>query len=639
MSYWRETLKPGVFFDITPAFVYKGDKDGCTPVHQFAKDDNSDAMEEVFGKIPDDQWIKLLTAQDRDGNTPMHEAVRAKNMNWLETVIGQVTDDQKMTLYLCENEKKETSLSISLCCGYKEIFQFLLTSLEPKSYMELFDAATDKERKLTPLHIAVQNGFTKISDVLRLLKPDERRQLLSMQDRMGRTALHLAVAEGRKNRINDVKDLLRSLDDRKSGQSRESWKLEILNISDAYGQTILHCIANETIRSAPLLKACIDEISNTGKDQKAKLFASKDTNKCTALHYAAQGVPRVSSDGNQISNEDKKILDEQNAEAMHELVKPLDPLNLVGILKIPDRYQQTALHYAVESCLKAVKILIEPLTSASINSTAIDSILSIRDEKGETILHWAALQDNGEMISHLYEVFPDECRAVTIKSKNALGETILHCGGKVTDTIKVLLRNMSIEKCKTLINAQDEGGNTVLHLLTMPAKREDVEMKYHNSCEEGVRALLENIGDSSARLEALEVKNNLQGSPLQYAVDMVKLAPEILREVAAILTVEKLVSTLSIELSSVDSDALTPHVRYMLSRLLPLDESTSHLELLEQLQRSDEQHLMNLKEVFNGTEEVSGKIHLYTHCDCRTGVGQAGNRSLYTQLVNNTTSN
>ena len=204
-----------MYFEISQEFLEKLDKDRRTPVHEFAKRNDSDTMEDIFQTIPSEHWIGLLSAQDRDGNTPLHEAVRGNEKAWLKTVMHWITDEEKLTLFKCENSKKETPLRISL---------------------------------------AVQSGFTEISELLECLNADERRQLLSMQEKFGRTALHLAVAEGQRNSIGNLSCLLRSLDYHNS-QPTEGWKVEILNIADVNGQTVLHVISAEVMIRVPLLKA------------------------------------------------------------------------------------------------------------------------------------------------------------------------------------------------------------------------------------------------------------------------------------------------------------------------------------------------------------------------------------------------
>jgi E3 ubiquitin-protein ligase mind-bomb len=121
-------------------------------------------------------------------------------------------------------------------------------------------------------------------------------------------------------------------------------------------------------------------------------------------------------------------------------------------VNLKNKYNHTALHYAFlwkNMPIELFKIILEKLTD-----------INAQDENGNTALHWAIGQENRTAVEELLK--RDD---VNVNLKNNQNLTALHVASVWVD-IPIDLFRVILEK-STDVNAQEEDGNTALHLAIM----------------------------------------------------------------------------------------------------------------------------------------------------------------------------
>ena len=80
------------------------DMDGSTDLHRWARENESDSMEQYIKSVKDTQrLLDDLFTQDLYGNTPVHDAIRSDNdsLDWMKLAL-QLIDDFRLLIADCD---------------------------------------------------------------------------------------------------------------------------------------------------------------------------------------------------------------------------------------------------------------------------------------------------------------------------------------------------------------------------------------------------------------------------------------------------------------------------------------------------------------------------------------------------------
>ncbi|XP_023931035.1 inversin-like isoform X1 [Lingula anatina] len=422
-------LKAGAHLD-------KKDKGGRSALHWAAHKGNFRCMKLLLSKNAN--WKE----KDNEGQTALHLCTRHKSPKCLALLLKQVApgevDDQ--------DKNKRTALHWSASYGNLEHIKMLIKQ-------DANIGIPDVEGK-TPLHWAASSRDAEAVSCVNLLL-DMAGSVINWQDYEGRTALHLAVADGNYA----VVDALISL--------------EKCNVSalDNMFRTPLHWAA--VLGHSKIVELLLSKKAD---------YASSDSNGATPLHYAAQNN---FADTVEVFLRHKGVTDEPDVERRTAFMwasgKGADDVIKVFIkygadLQQVDKNGGTAMHAAALSGhVTTVNLLLEykapidaedlvkhtPLFRAcemghtDVVQTLIDygAKVEIYDQDGRSPLHWAALGGHAYICQTVikYGIDPN--------IRDHSGRTPLQCAayGGYVNCMSVLIENQADP------NAQDNEGMTALH--------------------------------------------------------------------------------------------------------------------------------------------------------------------------------
>ncbi|XP_074644688.1 uncharacterized protein LOC141901380 [Tubulanus polymorphus] len=419
-------------------FIDKTDKGGRTALHWAAHKGNHRLMKLLLSK--GSEWKE----KDLEGQTALQLCTRHKASKCLALLLkyvmpGEVDDQDNM---------KRTALHWSASYGNLDHMRMLLKQ-------DSNIGIPDTEGK-TPLHWAASCHDHQAVNCVKLLL-EVAPSVINWQDYEGRTALHLAVAEG-SEAIVDVLTL--------------TPKCNVSALDNMF-RTPLHwaAVLGHTSVVAMLLARGAD-------------YASSDSNGATALHYAAQNNYAETAE---IFLKSDKIVDEPDVDGrtafMWACSKGADKVLTVWMkytekvdIKNVDKNGASALHAAALSGhASTVKLLLD--NGAQIDSTDLlkhtplfracemghtdvvqtlmdhSARVDLVDNDGRSPLHWAALGGHAYICQMLikYGVDPN--------FRDLSGRVPLHCAsyGGCVNCMSVLIEN------KADPNTQDNEGMSALH--------------------------------------------------------------------------------------------------------------------------------------------------------------------------------
>ncbi|KAL9249478.1 ACCELERATED CELL DEATH 6-like protein [Drosera capensis] len=271
---------------------------------------------------------------------------------------------------------------------------------------------SDKNSKLeTGLHLATRSGCTEVvRALLDRMKERHDTTMLTAKDKRGNTAAHEAVLNGHHLTV-------KALMEYDPGVTPYS-KNEVLTILNCEGESPLYIAVKEG-KNVELVESMLD---------------LADKNKLTEA-----GKPLLYP---AIMGENKGMLDAVLNKASE----------LIGMR---DGEGRTAIHYAASSgYYDGVVRLIEKDSSC----------VMVGDYEGVLPAHIATRNGRIRVLEKLLEYCPDMEELVTDKGRSILHEAA-DCGKH--DVVKYILNNPSL---RSLVNQQDNEGNTPLHLATMKCK-------------------------------------------------------------------------------------------------------------------------------------------------------------------------
>ncbi|XP_046555449.1 LOW QUALITY PROTEIN: inversin-like [Haliotis rubra] len=414
------------------------DKGGRTALHWAAHKGNYRLMKMLVSKGAD------CREKDNEGQTALHLCTRHKLPKCMALLLRQLTpgemDDQ--------DNNKRTALHWAASYGNLEHVKMLI-----KWDSNIGIPDTDGK---TPLHWAASSRDRQAVSCVKLIL-ETTPSVINWQDYEGRTALHLAVADGNESIVNVLVQT----------------SIRKCNVSalDNWFRTPLHWAA--VLGHSKIVGFLLD----SGAD-----FASSDSNGATPLHYAAQNNY---DDTVEVFLSHKLVTDESDVDGrtafMWAAGKGADDVIRIFIkhcvdIRQMDKHEETALHAAAYSGhTSTVRILLEyradidavdlmkhtPLFRAcesgqtDVVQTLIDAgaKVDVVDQDGRSPLHWAALGGHAYICQTLIKFGVDP------NIRDTTGRTPIQCAayGGFVNCMSVLMEH------KADPSTQDNEGMTSLH--------------------------------------------------------------------------------------------------------------------------------------------------------------------------------
>ena len=397
-----------------------------------------------------------LSIQNREGNTPLHEAVKRQvPVDVVEALILHKSCNPSIA-----NNEGMTPLQISVTSCKLDYAEVLLTS----GRCSQEDIMKTAETPLL-LHQAVASNRLKL--VVRLI--DIQDYNMHRTNPAGETALHVACKTKSSNAI-----LEKLVEDRRCD----------LNAQDNHGNTALHLAASSVSDDAKKVQ-CIsrNDRCNPNRDdghaplhfavirkevQSAEILLKhlkcnpniQDLRGNTPLHIALTGnisLPNVQP----LLNHKDNNLSIQNGEGntpLHEAVRRQVPVDVVEALtlhkscnpSIANNEGMTPLQISVTSHkLDYTDILIAS------GKCSHDDIMKTTEVT--LLLHQAVASNRLNLVVRLMDI-----QDYNMHRTNPAGETALHVACKTKSSNAILEKLVEDRRCD--LNAQDQHGNTALHL-------------------------------------------------------------------------------------------------------------------------------------------------------------------------------
>ncbi|NGX43507.1 MAG: Phosphocholine transferase AnkX [Chlamydiae bacterium] len=382
--------------------VGEPDSHGQTALHWAALCDNEELCNALLQKM-DKEAIGLQTKESRQ--TALHFAARENSKKFIKRFM-----EFEHAKDLAETEDKfyQTPLHYAVSQGNWEICQELYKIMNPQKII----LPIEQETNQTVLHCAVRARNLKLVQVL-INREDVVTKLVKMGDNAGQTALHWAVALG-------ALEICRAL----YAPFQSEGILSSRTKDHKY--TVLHLAVHEKLTD-------IVRFFTDGSKMSSDLLGKVDKYGQTALHWAAgKGY----------------------CEICNMLYSKMTPEQICALMD-PEGRKQSALHFAVQGKnQEIVKLLLSRDDVAS-------TLMGLKDEHGQTALHWAAGTGCGEICKMLYSKMTPE-QICALMDPEGRKQSALHFAvqGKNQEIVKLLLSRDDV--ASTLVGLQDEHGQTAL---------------------------------------------------------------------------------------------------------------------------------------------------------------------------------
>ena len=429
------------------------DLTGNTPLHMTTSEISSSNIECFLNHKNID-----LNIQNREGNTPLHEAVMRQapvgvieaftlhdscNPNILNNVgmtplqiSGHIEEVDSAEVLItsgkCSHEDivkviEGTLLLHQAVLSNRLILVSILVAMKEYSMNETNSAGE------TALHVACRTRCSKA--ILEKLVDDSRCDL-NAQTQYGNTALHLAVYSG-----TDVAEKVQCI--------LQSERCNP-NITNSEGYTALHVAVNKGDFEAAVVLLNHSQCNPSIQDLTGN----------TPLHMTNRKISLSSVDS--FLNHKNIDLNIQNIEGntpLHEAVTRQVPVDVVVALtlhkscnpNIANNERMTPLQISVTSGkLHYTDMLI---TSGKCSHEDI-----VKATEGLLLLHQAVFSNKPKLIVALLNI-----QELNMNGTNSAGETPLHVACKMRRSEAVVEKLVEDSRCD--LNAQDQHGNTALHLV------------------------------------------------------------------------------------------------------------------------------------------------------------------------------
>ena len=348
-----------------------------TSLHLALQTKQENTIKEILSFGPE------IVTKDSKGNTPLHLAILLNNYDIIETVLNLSKHDPKIVNAV--NKQKCTPLHLSVDNGDYRVTELLLTSKadiycrdnDEKTILHHAIEIVDSERRSL-----VFNELIKFED-----KTFGSHKLCTTQDKQGNTPLNLAITKSDNGIVTSLLEYP-----------------SVLEVTNKQGETPLHLavINNDENTMESILDAIkkTENISDKNIPKKDSIINSQDSTGCTPLHLSIQ---------------------QKNTDALTKLlaVNPyLDifnddgdqPLHLAVLSKEND-----ILTCVLDSILKLEKGCIGYLEQR---------LTCMKQRNGKTPLHLSIENNNTHALHSLLQTKPclDVC--------DTNGDTVVHCAAK-----------------------------------------------------------------------------------------------------------------------------------------------------------------------------------------------------------------
>jgi ankyrin repeat protein len=399
----------------------------------------------------DDGVNKLfVNAQDRYGDTALNNTILRKYKAAVKELLKR--DDVKVTI---KNNKNQTALHLAAQWKNMPIDLFKKILID-----KLTEVNAQDVKGSTALHNAIENkSKAAVEELLKRGNVD-----MTLKNNKNQTALHLAsqwvdipndlfrLILGKATDVKEESDQVQVQSDQVQVQSvqvqvqsdqfpvqSDDSVHKFVNAQDQYGDTALHYAI--TVKSETALNELLK--------RKVVKVTRKDNDMRTALHLAAEWKTPIDLF--------KKILKKPaDDDVQSDQVQSDD--GVIAFVNAQDRYENTALHYAIK---KEYKAAVEELLKRN------DVKVNLKNKKDQTALHlavqWVDIPNDlfRLILRKSADVKVESGEVKLVNAQDAAGETALHLAisSKSKTATKQLLEHTDVDM--TLKNNKNQ---TALHL-------------------------------------------------------------------------------------------------------------------------------------------------------------------------------
>ena len=184
-------------------------------------------------------WFEILSEKDRSEMTPLMHAA-GKGSLVVESILCQLDANQRLDLVLQKDKDGNTALHYAVLSNTDkescEVVRSLLKLLQPDEANQLLQIQGRSQK--TAIHIASEAGYGTVIGFLRdAIKPPQWIDLLLQHDLNERTAVHYAASEGHKEAMRCMIGSLSSADAFTVLKLQDNRKATSLHIAASKGHT------------------------------------------------------------------------------------------------------------------------------------------------------------------------------------------------------------------------------------------------------------------------------------------------------------------------------------------------------------------------------------------------------------------
>jgi ankyrin repeat protein len=386
---------------------------------------------EILGQIPLAQWKSVLARKNKNGKTLLHVVAEFENGVVFLNTVNEILPGQLFDLLGIQDIYGNIPLHVAAWSKNGAVFLETMAEFcqgnQLASLLEL-----KNEEGNTPLHRAAEfeNGVVLLKIIAKKL-PEKFVNFLDMKNNYGEMPLHMAVwyAHGAVF-LNEVTENL-----------PQNQLLSLLKISDGHGRTLTHLAMRSKSGEAFLNKL----VKIFPEDQWVSFLEPQDEDGRTPLHVAAWYSHGI---------------------ALLEAIAKKSPRQLVNILKVLNKHDQTPLHSMAYSRNEDVQIMVKILPKDQ-----LIALLKMKDKFNTMPLHNAAKYDNDAFLKAIIEklsVTPlakplSDQLADLLEIRDPSGYIPFHWLAKAGKGVKFLETAAEIltkNKLTELLNIKDDSGNT-----------------------------------------------------------------------------------------------------------------------------------------------------------------------------------
>ncbi|CAB0033535.1 unnamed protein product [Trichogramma brassicae] len=480
-------------------------QNGMTPLHIICQGDRDDcSFAKMLFDFGNDQYKVQVNAKDKRGQTPLHLAVSRGHRNLIEFLLKNrafsivandyglfplhiicqsSSDDDLLELFFKINDEIQQTVNIDIRSHFgSTALHMAVANRNKKMIIRLLHRGANPnitdDQRITPLMIACKadRDYYTLAKMLLELKSDKHKPLhVDKQDKSGNAPLHLAASSGRRNL---AQLLLRN------GANP--------NLANARGSTPLHLVCQGNSDDHNLAKMLFDlcddrhkplQVDVLNRLRKTSLrLAMKHEHRNLVLYLLSKGANPNFAVENESTVLHYICKNSNDANFVEKFLGIVEERKLSWQVNAQDKMGNTPLHFAVPQGHRG---LIEWLLKNGANPNFIS-------REGVTILHVICKEiEAGKLIDKdLVGLFFDQT-VLQVDGQDKLDLTPLQSAlkqkyktidpntaynAKLTplhlvcmlaknhSLLKIFFKLMDNHRQQVQINAQDESGNTPLHL-------------------------------------------------------------------------------------------------------------------------------------------------------------------------------